>query len=158
MESIWAADGPQWQDRALCAGKDPDQFSPVVETPEGLEKVRSLFCDRCPVRDKCLNSAIIHNDFGYWGGTTSVQRRAMRKTRSRSKCPVCSSANLVRVPHESGAGEPVWYEVCVNCAASWKADQRPTARQKTAEQSLRRSPAASTVETIPLTEAAASCL
>lgn len=177
MESIWTANKTHWRDEALCGGARPEQFTPTVETPEGLAKVRSRYCDHCPVMETCLNSAIIHNDAGYWGGTTTAQRRAMRRTRSRSKCPLCGSPNLVRVPHGTNDGEDIPYEVCLSCAASWKADERPTPRQKKAEATLRRpveTNAPDVIELertvrksssrnvpttdIPLTEAAASCL
>ncbi len=174
MESIWTANKTHWREQALCGGAAPDQFTPAVETPEGLVKVRDRYCAHCPVIEACLNSAIIHNDAGYWGGTTSAQRRAMRRTRSRSKCPLCTSPNLVRVPH---ADPEIPYEVCLNCAASWKADERPTPRQKKAEATLHRAPVAvvpvpvvpvkksakrrtttTAVRTVPLTEESASCL
>lgn len=177
MGSIWEANKSHWQDDALCVKQDPDLFTPAVETPEGLDFVRRKFCNLCPVNDVCLNSAIIRNDAGYWGGTSSVNRRAMRRTRSRSQCPLCTSANLVRVPHGEG-GDVTWYEVCVNCAASWKADDRPTPRQTEAEKALRRPvgpppevadtalvhvrrkrrPGATPVKTVPLTGDAAACL
>jgi Transcription factor WhiB len=162
MESIWQANKPHWVDRARCGGADPGLFQPLIETDDGLERVKERYCNGCPVLDRCLNSAIIHGDTGFWGGTNSVQRRAIRRTRSRSKCPVCSSKDLVRVPH--GKEEAVtWFEVCVSCAASWKADDRPTPRQKEAEKSLtaqrvKRRPGNTAVTTVPLTEGAASCL
>jgi len=77
-------------------------------------------------------------------GTTSAQRRALRRTRSRSKCPICKSINLIAV------GE---YEVCAGCGASWKADDRPTVRQAKLREGGERP-----TEDIPLTEEAASCL
>jgi WhiB family redox-sensing transcriptional regulator len=176
MESVWAANKPFWRDDALCLTADPDLFTPDVETPEGLRKVWRSYCNNCPVRPQCLNSAIILNDAGYWGGTSTVQRRMMRRTRSRSKCPLCTSVNVVRVPHEGADEDTVWYEACVSCGASWKADSKPTPRQQDAEKNLHRpaaespapvpvatkrklrSPRDTSVKTVPLTEAAASCL
>jgi WhiB family redox-sensing transcriptional regulator len=151
MGSIWAANKPFWMSEAECREADPNAFTPSVESVEGLESVRSGFCNQCPVRIECLNSALIRNDSGYWGGTSSSERRSMRRKRSRSKCPLCQSNNLVRVDHSDG----VWYEVCVNCAASWQADDRPTPRQKSAR--VRR-PGDAPVTTVLLQEEAAECL
>lgn len=138
-ESIWTANKTHWQDSAACnTAPDPNIFTPTVETPDGLMKIRRDYCNVCPVLDACLNSAIIRNDYGYWGGTTTAARRAIRKVRSRSKCPVCASVNLVRVPHEGTVGsETVWYEACLNCAASWRGEDRPTVNQTRAERTLR---------------------
>lgn len=138
-ESIWTANKTHWQDYAACKdAPDPNIFTPTVETPDGLLKIRRNWCNGCPVLDACLNSAIIRNDYGYWGGTSTAARRAVRKVRSRSKCPVCASVNLVRVPHEGTVGDEVtWFEACLNCAASWRGEDRPTVNQTRAERTLR---------------------
>jgi hypothetical protein len=172
MDSVWKANKHHWRKDALCAGVRPDLFFPKVETNETLARIRRAYCNQCPVMAVCLNSAIIHNDSGYWGGTNTAQRKAMRRTRSRSRCPLCNSQNLVRVRHGEER-EPCWYEVCLNCAASWRADERPNPRQQVAEKGLHRAavtpgpppvkrvkrrPADTPVKTVRLTEAVAKCL
>jgi hypothetical protein len=142
--SLYAANNPNWVEDALCGGQPTELFFPIVESDSDLEKINRNFCNHCPVRLLCLNSAIIHGDSGYWGGMTSAQRRSIRRIRSRSKCPVCLSVNMVAV------GE---HEVCVGCGASWKADDRPTVRQ-----ARLRGNTDKITEDVPLTEAAASCL
>lgn len=127
MDTIWAAIKTDWHSLATCGGADDYLFFPKDESPARLERVRKLFCDHCPVREKCLNSALINNDTGFWGGTSTDMRTAMRRTRSRAKCPVCSSRSLVE------AGETVFgddgqeiilssYQVCLACGASWRSE------------------------------------
>ena len=38
-------------------------------------------CNRCPVRDSCLEHALKFESFGYWAGTTPAMRRRIRKQR-----------------------------------------------------------------------------
>lgn len=136
-----------WQDRALCVTThaDPDAFSPAVETDLGLSKVNSKWCDHCPVKAQCLNSALFDNDSGYRGGTHTAQRKALRRTRSRAKCPLCTSSNLV---------DTAEHEVCISCGASWKTDQRPEPKRE----KVRHVTPTSKITDVPLSGEAASCL
>lgn len=120
-DSVWASIKPDWHEQALCDGVDTDRyFYPNDENdPAALALVQNKFCNLCPVRGKCLNSAIINKDWGLWAGTTRRERQAMARNQSRAKCPLCSANDLVGV-------EP--YEVCVRCGASWKATNRPAVR------------------------------
>jgi hypothetical protein len=114
-ESKWAAVGPDWYREAACKDTDSDQFTPAVETARGLAEIREAFCNLCPVREWCLQFAIINRDQGYWGGTSTSEREAMRRSRSRAKCPITSCK----------APEPVvvgLYQVCLKCGASWRTD------------------------------------
>ena len=117
-ETIWASIKTDWHADAICGGADDQLFFPSDETETRLTRVRSLFCDLCPVRAKCLNSALIHGDSGFWGGTSTSMRNAMLRTRHRAKCPACKSPNLI----ETDGDTP--YQVCVACAASWRSDLR----------------------------------
>lgn len=80
--------------QANCAGTDADMFyynaheselmienttehnNPYTITNEYLSKV----CGNCPIMVECFEYALLHEEHGYWGGTSSVQRKAMRKT------------------------------------------------------------------------------
>lgn len=148
VETIWASVKPHWQERSACRGADRESFFPPVESDEVLEKIRRDYCNLCPVTRQCLNSAMAHRDTGIWAGTTSAHRRAMRRTRSRSKCPVCEGMTLVAVIHPGD----VVYEVCVGCGASWRAEDRPAVRS-----TARRGPRTSSgVTDVPLPEEAAA--
>jgi len=116
IESIWASVKTDWHEKARCKGADRSLFYPPDETEERLKAVRSLLCDLCPVRAKCLNSALINNDSGFWGGTSTDMRLAMKRTRHRAKCPACGSKSLVATKEETP------YQVCIACGASWRSD------------------------------------
>jgi hypothetical protein len=163
MESVWTALRTDWWDRGACVvGKaNADEFSPVVESEAGLERVSQRWCNHCPVRSQCLNSALVNNDSGYRGGTHTAQRKALRRTRSRVKCPLCKGANLVYTEE---------HEVCVNCGASWKIDKKPEPPAEAVAELVaapepsrghpvpgRLSPTAK-VKNVPLTEEASACL
>jgi WhiB family redox-sensing transcriptional regulator len=126
-DTIWASIKTDWHADATCGGADDYLFFPAEETETRLQKVRSLFCDHCPVREKCLNSALINGDSGYWGGTSTDMRAAMKRTRYRAKCPVCSSRSLIEtgeiVTGDDGVEVFVSsYQVCLACAASWRSE------------------------------------
>lgn len=117
----FAADNTAWQQNAPCATADFD-FIPDVETTKGATQARR-WCDRCPARTQCLAWAVLHGAEGYWGGTSTYQRAQLRRVRTRAKCPLCHSPQLVYTdPHE----------LCLACGISWIRDVREqpiTARQ-----------------------------
>lgn len=105
-----------WEKRARCKEADPDIFFPYLESEEQLEKIKKEYCNLCAVRQQCLASALVNRDYGYRAGTSTAQRRAMARTRTRAKCPVCGTVKVVAV-------HP--YQICVHCGTSWKADGPP---------------------------------
>jgi WhiB family redox-sensing transcriptional regulator len=115
-ENKWAAVGPDWYRGAACKNTNADQFTPAVETPKLLEEVKQAFCDHCPVRERCLQFAIINGDRGFWGGTSTAERTALKRTRSRAKCPMTAC----RAPEPVVLG---LYQVCLRCGASWQAER-----------------------------------
>lgn len=64
----------EWTGRARCRGLDPEQFFVrSLEQARGAIKV----CQRCPVRQECLDYAVAEGiEVGVWGGLTERQRRA----------------------------------------------------------------------------------
>jgi WhiB family redox-sensing transcriptional regulator len=47
--------------------------------PGNLAKAQAL-CEICPVRQECLEVALVDPDLvGLWGGTTELERRGMRR-------------------------------------------------------------------------------
>lgn len=62
---------------ALCAEVDPELFFPPAGANNAAAK---KVCQRCPVREDCLNTALAHGDrHGIWGGLSERQRRAIEK-------------------------------------------------------------------------------
>ena len=70
-----------WRDRAACIDADPRIFTdPRPDTDDTTRALRC--CQRCPVRQPCLDTALEHElqaDVGIWGGTTPRERAALRR-------------------------------------------------------------------------------
>lgn len=75
-----------WRNRAACHDDtvDPAWFDPFQG--RGFLPIRAMrVCERCPVRDDCLEEAMGFpscDDDGVWGGTTSRARHDIRSGRS----------------------------------------------------------------------------
>lgn len=71
---------PDFGGRQDCTGLDPDLFFP--DAP-GQEQFRArevaALCGSCPVRDACLEYALANNVVGVWAGTTTAERRDLRR-------------------------------------------------------------------------------
>jgi hypothetical protein len=64
---------PRWQEEAVCASTDPEQWFPGKgESPRLAQAV----CASCPVRRSCLASALLFAEDGIWAGTAPTHRRA----------------------------------------------------------------------------------
>lgn len=71
-----------WRDKGRCLGADPDVFFPLDEVAEAEAKV---ICADCPVREACLEHAIVHREkMGVWGGLGERERRRLIRRRRRS--------------------------------------------------------------------------
>jgi hypothetical protein len=69
-----------WQDDAACKGMSMDSYdSFYVSTGKSAKKETEDVCSTCPVKDSCLNHALKYESYGYWAGTTSVDRKRMRE-------------------------------------------------------------------------------
>jgi WhiB family redox-sensing transcriptional regulator len=107
---------PNWMDRAACQGVDISVFYPEAppgrtNIPRGIGRAAARLCFGCPVQDACLDWALEKERFGTWGGTTEIDRVAMRKGIIRKRCPVCASS---RPPLTADAGQ-----ICLSCGMSW---------------------------------------
>lgn len=72
---------PDWFDLAECSGHDVDVFHPDRGQFQLADKAK-LVCAVCPVREQCLNHALVNNEeHGVWGGMTARQRRKERLRR-----------------------------------------------------------------------------
>lgn len=68
-----------WQLRAACAKADqPNQFFPGGGRPSNRGK---KLCAGCPVRDECLDWALVHEEEGIWGGLTEKERARLLLSR-----------------------------------------------------------------------------
>jgi hypothetical protein len=85
----------KWEERAECGGEDPALFE-LIEAPgrgwsnidagiqdRGRHDVAKAFCDRCPVQQDCLATALNDERVGTWGGErlTATDWEAGRKVK-----------------------------------------------------------------------------
>jgi len=63
-----------WVRRARCRNEniDADVFFPDKSIAKGRR-----FCSDCPVRTQCKTYAIVHDEYGIWGGTTRFEREQL---------------------------------------------------------------------------------
>lgn len=74
-------DPEDWTDLARCRGMDPEVFF-ARNLTEARTAIRT--CDRCEVRQECLDYAVDQGiDIGVWGGLTERQRRSYVRQRLR---------------------------------------------------------------------------
>ncbi len=79
--------GLDWQRQALCRDADPELFTSgginPGPLPTRIERAAIAWCERCPVRQECLEYAMATESrgsrYGVWGGTTPVQRERIGK-------------------------------------------------------------------------------
>lgn len=72
----------EWQADAACKSIGTEIFYSSEHAPNqvpfaSLAKV----CGACPVKSECLNHAVKHEEFGYWGGVSESGIRHLRKRR-----------------------------------------------------------------------------
>ena len=71
-----------WRQYARCLGTDPEVFYPSSD--EQADEARAI-CAICPVREPCLEAAIVAREKqGVWGGLTEQERRRLIRRRRRS--------------------------------------------------------------------------
>jgi WhiB family redox-sensing transcriptional regulator len=69
----------EWMARGNCAHETPGTFFPSDGV--GVEVARRI-CATCPVRDYCLEYALVNRiDHGVWGGCSERERRRILKRR-----------------------------------------------------------------------------
>ena len=69
--------GLRWQDAALCAQADPEQWFPEKG---GSTLWAKRVCRMCTVKSECLEYALEHEiRYGIWGGMSERERRVLRR-------------------------------------------------------------------------------
>jgi WhiB family redox-sensing transcriptional regulator len=68
-----------WMARGLCTSISPSTFFP--SDGAGVEVARKI-CATCPVKEECLEHALVNRiDHGVWGGCSERERRRILKRR-----------------------------------------------------------------------------
>jgi WhiB family redox-sensing transcriptional regulator len=85
-----------WRERAACRGMDPAEAIRIFFPSRGERQAEAMdYCDRCPVRQECLDDALAtpgFYDFGVWGGTSEQQRRRLRARQAQRTLPARTCA------------------------------------------------------------------
>jgi WhiB family redox-sensing transcriptional regulator len=75
-----------WRKRGPCTKVDPELFFPIGNTGSALLQIEEAknVCDRCPVRQTCLEWALdTGQDAGVWGGLSEDERRSLKRRSAR---------------------------------------------------------------------------
>ena len=74
-----------WQERARCRDEDPELFFPGKGKGLGEDaRAAKAICQKCDVREACLEYALKHRERdGIWGGKSENQRRDIERQRRR---------------------------------------------------------------------------
>lgn len=73
----------EWKADAACRTVDTSIFFPETEAAAAPALA---VCARCPVREQCLDFALdTRQNDGIWGGATEIERRRLRRTRTRTR-------------------------------------------------------------------------
>jgi hypothetical protein len=78
-----------WRGEAACRGTDPELFFPIGAGRNSLSQIAAAkrICARCPVIERCRESALANGYEGIWGGLDDDERRRMRARRQRTTRP-----------------------------------------------------------------------
>ena len=69
-----------WQDQAYCRDSNIDFFPEVGFNHTSIAAI--AMCKECPVKERCLEFAMVNNiQYGIWGGKTAPNRRSMKRYR-----------------------------------------------------------------------------
>ncbi|MBP5913193.1 WhiB family transcriptional regulator [Streptomyces sp. LBUM 1486] len=76
-----------WRDAGACLGEDPELFHPdgtVGRWAQILADAKTI-CNRCPVREQCLQWAIdTRQEYGIFGGLDEYERQQLRRRQVRN--------------------------------------------------------------------------
>ncbi|HTJ74847.1 MAG TPA: WhiB family transcriptional regulator [Acidimicrobiales bacterium] len=81
-ETLTTYDPNEWRQDAACRDMDTAIFFP--ETEEAAAAAKAV-CATCPVREACLQFALVtRQDDGVWGGLDENERRRLRRRRQEA--------------------------------------------------------------------------
>ena len=102
--------GPQdrtWLSQAACRDEPSNRFIDPADDSELRAALTT--CQRCPVREPCLDTALSHRvevDVGIWGGTTEAQRREIRRGRLKPEVARAGDEHQTPSCSEAASREP----------------------------------------------------
>jgi WhiB family redox-sensing transcriptional regulator len=85
----------EWMAKGLCTNVPPARFFP--SDGAGVEVARRI-CADCPVKEACLEHALVHRiDHGVWGGCSERERRRILKHRRSIGLYVAEPVDAVEI-------------------------------------------------------------
>jgi len=91
-----------WMNKAGCKGYPTEWWFPERG---GVYKAAKEICERCPVRQQCLDySLTLPNVIGIWGGLSGNQRRAVKSLKPDR--PINHGTHSGYVVHRKRGEEP----------------------------------------------------
>lgn len=108
---------PEWVSQAVCAQVDPSLWFP---DKGGNNATAKAICRCCPVITECLEYALAQDiaPEGIWGGTSSTERRRVRRERGLADLQPCGT-RAAYLRHRQADEEP-----CADCTAANRAYHR----------------------------------
>lgn len=83
-QTLTPYDPKQWRSHAACRDVDTAVFFPEIETESEVAAAKAV-CAACPVREACLEFALVtRQDDGVWGGLDENERRRVRRRRQEA--------------------------------------------------------------------------
>jgi hypothetical protein len=72
-----------WKDRSKCKTLTPAESDELFfyQSGQKANKARAFCRDGCPVRQECLNYALLYKEEGVWAGTTDEERNSLTMIR-----------------------------------------------------------------------------
>jgi WhiB family redox-sensing transcriptional regulator len=71
---------PEWQEMSRCKGETELFFN--EGSPNAIADAKKC-CAKCNVRRICLKFALDNDEIGIWGGTTTMERQRLKRSRRR---------------------------------------------------------------------------
>ena len=91
-----AIDDRRWKRYAACRDLPTSLFFPGQYASRARIAEATKVCDRCEVRQACLDHALANADLqGIWGGTTEGNRRDVRMNNNPSRFPAIHELHRV---------------------------------------------------------------
>lgn len=136
---------------APCVDRVDLEWVPELED-DVVPAAQLALCLSCPLRADCLQLAVTTDAEGYWGGTTSADRRWLvaagdvdleaadrRRREVHAELKAAAAVNLREALHEPGRGSLTWYRRrgcrCSECRAANTANRaRQRARRRMVDQ------------------------
>lgn len=85
-----------WSTESACLPL-PDLYvlskKPTTQDYEEQESKLGPNCNACPVLRECRNYALVHENDGYWGGTSERDRKQLRKKNQESQTELIRQAS-----------------------------------------------------------------